>query len=202
MGGWLGDRRQSSLRAVDPAPVHRRRDAARSEARRAARACMHIRGAARLRPDDAQPRRERTLHERDPPRLVYSERAVFIGGFATGPLFGWFGQQWRSGKMLAGALLVAAALCFEPFARRLSLNPIRYARVTVAEVAAGTPARRRAPRPAPPTGRRSARLKGWFPAAQEHGRHVPHRHCHNRGRLDPAAPPSGVRSSPPVSSSG
>ncbi len=69
--------------------------------------------------------------------FVYSERAVFVGGLATGPLFGWFGQQWRSGKMLAGALLVAAALCFEPFARRLSLNPIRYTRVTVAEVAAG-----------------------------------------------------------------
>jgi hypothetical protein len=69
--------------------------------------------------------------------FVYSERTVFIGGLATGPLFGWFGQRWRSGKMLAGALLVAAALCFEPFARRLSADPVRYTRVTVAEVAAG-----------------------------------------------------------------
>jgi hypothetical protein len=69
--------------------------------------------------------------------FVYSERAVLVGGLATGPLFGWFGQQWRSGKMLAGALLVAAALCFEPLARRLSVNPIRYTRVTVVEVAAG-----------------------------------------------------------------
>jgi len=69
--------------------------------------------------------------------FVYSERAVLVGGLATGPLFGWFGQQWRNGKMLAGALLVAAALCFEPLARRLSVNPIRYARVTVVEVAAG-----------------------------------------------------------------
>jgi hypothetical protein len=69
--------------------------------------------------------------------FVISERAVFVGGLLTGPLFGWFGQQWRGGKMLAGALLVAAALCFEPFARRFSLNPIRYARVTVGEVAAG-----------------------------------------------------------------
>lgn len=69
--------------------------------------------------------------------FVYSERTVFIGGIFTGPLFGWFGQQWRSGKMLAGALLVAAAFCFEPLARRLSVNPIRYARVTVVEVAAG-----------------------------------------------------------------
>jgi hypothetical protein len=69
--------------------------------------------------------------------FVTSERAVLVGGLATGPLFGWFGQQWRNGKMLAGALLVAAALCLEPFARRLSLNPIRYTRVTVVEIVAG-----------------------------------------------------------------
>ena len=69
--------------------------------------------------------------------FAYSERTVLVGGLATGPLFGWFGQQWRSGKMLAGALLVAAALCFEPLARRISVNPIRYARVTVVEVVAG-----------------------------------------------------------------
>jgi hypothetical protein len=69
--------------------------------------------------------------------VVYSQRQWFIGGLATGPLFGWFGQQWRSGKMLAGALLVAAALCLEPFASRLGANPVRYARVTVVEIAAG-----------------------------------------------------------------
>ena len=69
--------------------------------------------------------------------FVYSERTVLVGGLATGPLFGWFGQQWRSGKMLAGAFLVAAALCFEPLARRLGVNPIRYRVVTVGEVVAG-----------------------------------------------------------------
>ena len=69
--------------------------------------------------------------------FVYSERTVFIGGLVTGPLFGWIGQQWRSGRMLAGALLVAAALCLEPLARRLSVDPIRCAGVTVAEVSAG-----------------------------------------------------------------
>jgi hypothetical protein len=69
--------------------------------------------------------------------FVYSERAVLIGGLATGPLFGWFGQQWRSGKMLAGALLVAAALCFEPLARRLSVNPIRFRVVTIGEIVFG-----------------------------------------------------------------
>ena len=66
--------------------------------------------------------------------VFYSQRQWFVGGLLTGPLFGWFGQQWRSGKMLAGALLVAAALCLEPFASRLGANPVRYARVTVVEV--------------------------------------------------------------------
>ena len=69
--------------------------------------------------------------------FVYSERLVFVGGIVTGPLFGWLGQQWRNGRMLSGALLVAAALCLEPLAHRLSLNPIRYGRVTGVEIAAG-----------------------------------------------------------------
>lgn len=69
--------------------------------------------------------------------FAYSERNVFIGGIATGPLFGWFGQQWRSGRAVFGGLLVAAALCLEPLARRLSVNPIRFQAVTIAEVAAG-----------------------------------------------------------------
>jgi hypothetical protein len=69
--------------------------------------------------------------------FLSSERAVFVGGLATGPLFGWFGQQWWTGKMLGGALLVVAALCFEPFARRLSANTIHYPRVTVGEIAVG-----------------------------------------------------------------
>ena len=69
--------------------------------------------------------------------FAYSNRNVLVGGLATGPLFGWFGQQWRSGTMLAGALLVAAAFSLEPLARRLNDNPIRHERVTVVEVAAG-----------------------------------------------------------------
>jgi hypothetical protein len=69
--------------------------------------------------------------------FLYSERNVLVGGLLTGPLFGWFGQQWRSGRALFGALLVAAALCLEPLARRISVNPIRYRPVTIAEVAAG-----------------------------------------------------------------
>ena len=54
-----------------------------------------------------------------------------------GPLFGWFGQQWRSRRAIAGALVTAAALCLEPLARRASVDPIRFRAVWLAEVAAG-----------------------------------------------------------------
>ena len=66
-----------------------------------------------------------------------SERTVFVGGIVTGPLFGWFGQQWRTRRAVAGALVTAAALCLEPLARRSSIDPIRYREVWLAEVAAG-----------------------------------------------------------------
>jgi hypothetical protein len=69
--------------------------------------------------------------------FLISERNVLVGGLVTGPLFGWFGQQWRSGRALGGALLVAAALCLEPLARRFAVNPIRFESVTIAEIAAG-----------------------------------------------------------------
>jgi hypothetical protein len=69
--------------------------------------------------------------------FLSSERAVFVGGIVTGPLFGWFGQQWRTRRAIAGALVTAAALCLEPLARRISVNPIRYRDVWLAEVAAG-----------------------------------------------------------------
>jgi hypothetical protein len=54
-----------------------------------------------------------------------SNAAVVIGGLATGPLFGWFGQQWRTRRAIAGALASAAALCLEPLIRRASIGPVR-----------------------------------------------------------------------------
>jgi hypothetical protein len=54
-----------------------------------------------------------------------SNAAVAIGGLATGPLFGWFGQQWRTRRAIAGALASAAALCLEPLIRRASIGPVR-----------------------------------------------------------------------------
>ena len=69
--------------------------------------------------------------------FAVSERSVLLGGIVTGPLFGWFGRQWRTRRAIAGALLTAAALCLEPLARRASVGAIRYRTVSLAEVAAG-----------------------------------------------------------------
>jgi hypothetical protein len=69
--------------------------------------------------------------------FVASERAVLVGGVVTGPLFGWFGQQWRTRRAIAGALLTAAALCLEPVVRRATIDPIDHRAVWLAEVAAG-----------------------------------------------------------------
>ncbi len=69
--------------------------------------------------------------------FVVSEREVLVGGIVTGPVFGWLGQQWRTRRALLGALATAAALCLEPLARRVTVNPIRFRDVWLAEVAAG-----------------------------------------------------------------
>jgi hypothetical protein len=69
--------------------------------------------------------------------FLVSERAVLLGGIVTGPLFGWFGQQWRTRRAIAGALVTAAALSLEPLARRVTINPINDRDVWLAEVAAG-----------------------------------------------------------------
>jgi hypothetical protein len=69
--------------------------------------------------------------------FVVSERSVLAGGIVTGPLFGWLAWRWRARREIAGALALAAALCLEPLARRISIDPIRYRDVWIAEVAAG-----------------------------------------------------------------
>ena len=69
--------------------------------------------------------------------FVTSERLVLVGGIVTGPLFGWFGQQWRTRRALAGALVTAACLCLEPLARKVTIDPITYRDVWIAEVALG-----------------------------------------------------------------
>ena len=53
-----------------------------------------------------------------------SNAPVILGGIVSGPLFGWFGQQWRTRRAIAGALVAAAAFCLEPLARRAAVRPI------------------------------------------------------------------------------
>jgi hypothetical protein len=69
--------------------------------------------------------------------FVHSEIAVIVGGVATGPLFGWFGNQWRSRRAWVGALVTAGAVCLEPLIRVRTGHEIRFRDVWVAEVAAG-----------------------------------------------------------------
>ena len=82
--------------------------------------------------------------------FLISNIPVVVGGLFTGPLFGWFGQQWHTRRALVGALLSAGALCAEPLARHapirsthllgrdyLFITPIGSQLVVIAEVAAG-----------------------------------------------------------------
>jgi Family of unknown function (DUF6518) len=69
--------------------------------------------------------------------FVVSERLVLVGGVVTGPLFGWFGQQWRTRRAITGALATAATLCLEPLARKVTIDPIGQRDVWAAEVGVG-----------------------------------------------------------------
>lgn len=55
-----------------------------------------------------------SLHEA---RGVLSSNELNIfGGLVTGPLYGFLGQRWRTRRAWMSAVLVAGALCLEPFA--------------------------------------------------------------------------------------
>jgi hypothetical protein len=69
--------------------------------------------------------------------FIYSESPALIGGLFTGPLFGWFGQRWRTDRAWLGALIAAATVCLEPLARAAVGNGIRFRAVSFAEVATG-----------------------------------------------------------------
>jgi hypothetical protein len=82
--------------------------------------------------------------------FLVSNAFVVVGGLVTGPLFGWFGQQWRTRRAILGALVTAAALCLEPLARHVPTgavrafghgyavaNPISSRAIVLVEVAAG-----------------------------------------------------------------
>jgi hypothetical protein len=66
-----------------------------------------------------------------------SELPVLVGGAVSGPLFGWFGREWRTRRSWIGALATAAALSLEPLARVAAGASIRFRPISLGEAAAG-----------------------------------------------------------------
>lgn len=54
--------------------------------------------------------------------LLVSNTLNIVGGLVTGPLYGWLGQRWRTRRAWTSAVLVAGALCLEPFAQAAAGN--------------------------------------------------------------------------------
>jgi hypothetical protein len=69
--------------------------------------------------------------------FVRSDPWIFLGGVATGPLFGWLGHRWRVDRAWRYAVVAAATLCLEPLAHLAVGEPISSASVAYAEVGAG-----------------------------------------------------------------
>ncbi len=69
--------------------------------------------------------------------FVNSEGPVLIGGVVTGPLYGWLGSRWRTGRAWPAALAAAGALCLEPLARQWAGRAIQFRAVWAAEVTLG-----------------------------------------------------------------
>lgn len=69
--------------------------------------------------------------------FVVSSSAVLLGGLVTGPVFGWLGHVWRERRTWGAALAVAGAVLLEPAAHAAVGRPIRFASVSLAEVALG-----------------------------------------------------------------
>ena len=85
-----------------------------------------------------------------------------LAGFATGPLYGFLGHRWRVARSWISAVLVTAALCFEPLARKFAGMLSGPALVWGVEVVIGTlvavffaimiASARRSPETVPPRG--------------------------------------------------
>jgi hypothetical protein len=69
--------------------------------------------------------------------FVVSESPVIVGGLLTGPLFGWFGQQWRIRRAWLGAFATAALFSLEPLARIVVGQAIRFRTVSAGEITVG-----------------------------------------------------------------
>ena len=71
------------------------------------------------------------------PGLLGSNLENIVGGAITAPICGLIGQRARAGRWWPGAVLVAASLCLEPFARQAAGRLFPPMIVWHAEIAAG-----------------------------------------------------------------
>jgi hypothetical protein len=69
--------------------------------------------------------------------FLRSGLGVLGGAVVTGPLFGWFGHRWRSGRAWLGASITAATVLFEPVAHAAVGDAIRLHAVSAIEMAVG-----------------------------------------------------------------
>ncbi|HEV8064129.1 MAG TPA: hypothetical protein VGP46_04815 [Acidimicrobiales bacterium] len=71
--------------------------------------------------------------------LLWSNRLNIVGGLVTGPLYGLLGQRWRTQRAWVSALLVAGALCLEPFVLKAlgRIDPGTTHLVWIGEILAG-----------------------------------------------------------------
>jgi hypothetical protein len=69
--------------------------------------------------------------------FLASQLHVLLPAVVTGPLWGWLGHRWRSGRSWVSALAVGGAFCLEPLARRVYGQPFAAADVATAEIVTG-----------------------------------------------------------------
>jgi hypothetical protein len=77
------------------------------------------------------------LRQVHPLPFLVSQLHVILPAVLTGPVWGWLGHRWRSGRSWVGAVAVGGAFCLEPLARAIYGQPFAAADVAMAEAVAG-----------------------------------------------------------------
>jgi hypothetical protein len=78
------------------------------------------------------------LRQVHPLAFLVSQLHVLLPAVLTGPLWGWLGHRWRSGRSSwVGALSVGGAFCLEPLARSVYGQPFAEGHVAAAETVTG-----------------------------------------------------------------
>jgi hypothetical protein len=69
--------------------------------------------------------------------LLVGQWGYLAGGLLTGPLFGWFGNRWRTRRDWMSALAAALAVCCEPLAHAAAGSVVSFHGVWAVEVVVG-----------------------------------------------------------------